>query len=547
MVKPKAKSKGKSKKQAKTETPKLSLKDQLIQKRKAAQQKKEFISFATSTIGGAAFLGLMLFPVAGPKGVIGAIAGILCLAFSFKYPRYGIWAFLIYMPFSGTIIYALGNSPILQLAKDGFYIPGLVSIIQECQRKRLPIIIPKGLKTPLLILLACCLITILLVNLPQQMSAKPGDKPLAMGILGLKVLMGYIPLMTCAYYLIRDTKDFLKLTRLHVILALICFGLCFTQYMFLKTGRCAGTQFSEGADLFKASLEARCLVGGSLLYSPQMGVIRLPGTFVAPWQWGWFIISNAYITFATAFCDPSFRWRIVGLIGMAVDLVIAVISGQRIALLLAPVSIIILLVLTGQMANIKRFLPVAAGLGVMLGVGAVMFPDLVQERVDSFFQRWDASPADEFIVYQMEFTWKNLKGSLIGLGLGRATNSARVFGETALIETWFPKVMHEIGPVGLLAFLGFVTAVTHFTFKAYRSIKDHNFRGFAASYWVFILFISYQTYYYPLDVDPVAVYYWFFAGVILKIPELDRQEKEKRLAEENNNPSKSKKQKRSKK
>jgi hypothetical protein len=36
--------------------------------------------------------------------------------------------------------------------------------------------------------------------------------------------------------------------------------------------------------------------------------------------------------------------------------------------------------------------------------------------------------------------------------------------------------------------------------------------------------ISYNTYYYPLDVDPVAVYYWFFAGIALKLPELDRLE-----------------------
>jgi hypothetical protein len=37
------------------------------------------------------------------------------------------------------------------------------------------------------------------------------------------------------------------------------------------------------------------------------------------------------------------------------------------------------------------------------------------------------------------------------------------------------------------------------------------------------LLISYNTYYYPLDVDPVAVYYWFAAGMILKLPELDRE------------------------
>ena len=47
--------------------------------------------------------------------------------------------------------------------------------------------------------------------------------------------------------------------------------------------------------------------------------------------------------------------------------------------------------------------------------------------------------------------------------------------------------------------------------------------------WVYIFFISYCPYYYPLDVDPVGVYYWLAAGIILKIPELERQEREKAL------------------
>ncbi len=79
--------------------------------------------------------------------------------------------------------------------------------------------------------------------------------------------------------------------------------------------------------------------------------------------------------------------------------------------------------------------------------------------------------------------------------------------------------------MGVIAFLGLVTTLTVIAFKTYRSIKDRNYRSYAASIWVFILFISYNTYYYPLDVDPVAVYYWFFTGVLFKLKVLDKQEK----------------------
>jgi hypothetical protein len=298
------------------------------------------------------------------------------------------------------------------------------------------------------------------------------------------------------------------------------------QYYFLSSGRCVGTRNLEGAALFKASLEAKCFVGGSLLYSPEYGVIRLPGTFVSPWHWAWFLISNAFLTYATAFSDPSPLWRIGGLVGMAVVFVNAVISGQRIALILVPVVTVILLVLTGQIANLKRFLPIAIGLSIIIAIGAALFPAVVEERINSMFARWAASPPTDFIAGQAEFTSK--KGmQILGEGLGTATASTKIFGFPSLIETFYPKLLYEIGPMGVLAFLGLVTSLTVVTFKAYRSIKEPNLRSFGASFWVFILVISYNTYWYPLDTDPVAIYYWFLAGVIMKLPEIDREEKEK--------------------
>jgi hypothetical protein len=46
-----------------------------------------------------------------------------------------------------------------------------------------------------------------------------------------------------------------------------------------------------------------------------------------------------------------------------------------------------------------------------------------------------------------------------------------------------------------------------------------------------VLIISYNTYYYPLDVDPVAVYYWYFVGVLYRLPDIDRQEQKRLQAE----------------
>jgi hypothetical protein len=497
------------------------LKEQLAAKRASIKAKQEFSQFMVMAIMGSGLIGLFAAIAGGEKAALGGFVGSLILAASFKYPWHALYGFLIYLPLGGTLTYSIGggNNPLLQLAKDAFYLPAVIAVYQSCKAKRLPFILPINLKTPLVLLLSYCVLVLLFVNGAQQLAPK-GEKPFFMGILGLKVFLGYLPLIPCGYYILKRKADFYLIMRMTTTLAIICCGLGFLQYVFLRTGRCEGT-VGEGAALFKASLESRCLVGGSLLYSPEQGVIRLPGTFVAPWQWGWYLIACAFFTFATAFNDRKFLWRIAGMLGMAMTLLMAVVSGQRIALIIVPISMVALLFVTGQVTNLKKFLPIAVVLAVIILGAMAAFPDIVAERVASFSSRWEASPPTDFIADQFGFVG-DMSG-IFGRGLGRATNSARTFGDTRLIETYYPKLLYEIGPIGVFLFLGLVTTLTLGTFKAYRKVKDKNLRASGAALWVFILFISYNTYYYPLDVDPVAVYYWFMAGMILKLPELDKE------------------------
>jgi hypothetical protein len=521
-----AKTKQKSlrgKKQSSPETTRLSLKEELAQKRKATLARKEFTSLVGFLVGSGLFLGMLLFFVGGIKLAVPGALGIIVITLCYKNPLPALFAFVMYVPFAGTIIYLLGNSPVLQLAKDAFYVPVAITLWQTCKKQKQPFIIPQSIKTPFLILFSCSILTLVMINGGQQLNPASGDIPIGIGILGLKVFLGYFPVITCVYYLILNQQDFWLLSRLQILLILVCGILGVIQFIFLTIGVCKGTLGVEGDALFKATLDARCLVGGALLYTPKQGVIRLPGTFVAPWQWAWFLISSTFFTFATTFSDKSIIWRLISLVTLALVFFNAVICGQRIALALVPVCFALLLLLTGQLVNLKKVIPLGGAFAVILVIAMVAHPTIVQDRMKSFIGRWNASPPHHFIVDQFQENWKSVD-TPIGSGLGRATNSARVFGSTKLVETYYPKVLYEVGIVGVLAFLVFVTSLTVATFKTYCTIKNRNLRTYGASMWVFVLFISYNTYYYPLDVDPVAVYYWLCAGIIFKLPILDKQE-----------------------
>lgn len=481
------------------------------------------------------FISSFLLLVSGTRAAILGALLVPCLFASYRYPRWGLLAFLTYLPFSGTIAYSIAgvfqtvgtvgerisytaDYPIFHLAKDAFYFPALLGILIGSHSLQKLLTKIKPLVIVLSILLGISLLAFLLVNFPQQLTVERGS-PLLMGIVGLKILLGYIPLILCAYYFIRDRRDLYLLNRWLVILILICTSLCLIQYALLASGVCRWSRELPEAASWKASLQARCFVGGSLLFRPNLGLIRLPGTFVSPWQWAWFLIASSFLACGVSLGDPCRRWRAIGWGAMAAVLAATVVSGQKTSLLLVPLIFSLLLLLAAKRSQrlFYRWL-LAAALAFVL---ASQLP-AVERQIQGLVARWQYTPPHYFLSNQLGWI-ANYRLTWLGHGLGTASSAARRLGQVQLIETFYVKVLYEVGVLGFLAFLGVVTVLTVLTFRAYRSLQEPHLRHLGRCLWLFILFISYNPFYYPLAVDPVAVYYWFLAGILLKLPELDRQ------------------------
>jgi hypothetical protein len=367
------------------------------------------------------------------------------------------------------------------------------------------------------------LLTLIGVNLLQDpLSAR--DKPFLMGIIGLKIFIGYIPLILCGYYLIRNRQDVKWFNRIFTLLVVTACGLAFIQYLLLLTGICSGNVNLPDPINTKATLQARCFVGGSLLYNPtflpNQYFQRLPGTFVSPWQWAWFLVSGSFITYATSFSDSSPIWRIIGWIGMFFVLGAALISGQWTAFLVVPTAFVILMLVTGRNHR-KRWLKL-----LIIGViSAILVTQVgsVQFLIEKFVQRWQYKGGPlSFALWQWDLV-ENNSFTILGNGLGRASSVARRLGEIRLIEAFYARLLYEVGILGVIAFIGVVATVTVQTLRSYLSLKSPNFRIISLTFWIFIFFVSCNIYYYPLAVDPVAVYYWLFAGVLLKLPEIEAE------------------------
>ncbi|MEL6491878.1 MAG: hypothetical protein AAFQ95_18130 [Cyanobacteria bacterium J06621_3] len=451
---------------------------------------------------------------------ISCLLGILVVVpiFLSRYPKGAFYTLLCYLPFAGTVIYALGGNPSLSLIKDAFYLAALIGVIKFCRQEKQPILLPQAIRAPLGLVFSVSILTIAFTNLPDQIQGIDGALPLVMGIWGLKVLLGYVPLIACTYYLIRTEKDFYFLMRLQVVLILIACTLGTIQFLLLQTGICAGTQ-GQGEELFRASLNARCFVGGSLLYSPEVGITKLPGTFVAPWQWGWFLLSGIFFSFCTAFRDETRLWRMLGSVAIVAITVSLIISDQRLMLILLLPSALFLMAMAGHIKDLKRFIPISLLLAGLLLYLIFRDPTILANNTGDLISQQPFFQPHAFLQEQFSQVWQTQEG-FFGHGVGRATNSARAYGKTVLIETYHPKLLYELGPWGLISVLVMYGTVIFSTFKAYRSTQNPRLKAYAAAMWAFVLLIGLFPYYYPLDVEPVNVYFWVAAGLTLKLPQL---------------------------
>lgn len=495
--------------------------------------------YIASTVAIALCVSVVLVLFRGLQASLIGAGMVFAMAIAYRFPRQGLWLFLIYMPFAGTVAYSFGSIYravggmvvysqdyiLFHLAKDALYLPALFRIVFLTHPLQLYKSLKNNLKlilVSILILFGVCLLTLFLVNLPQQLSASGNSKPFLMGIMGLKILVGYVPLVACGYYLIRDRQDLRYLLRLQIIISLVCCGLCLIQYFLLTQGICDGNVNLPEPAFRRVTLQARCFVGGSLLYNPQLKLISLPGTFVAPWQWAWFLVASSFLTTAATVYESSLIWRILGLGAIALVLVASLISGQTTATLLVPIICFILLWVTEKNKKLLIYkLAIATFLAVLIANNFGVFGS----TLDSIISRWNYTPPQDFIVNQ--FNWITQDGvSILGNGLGKAASAARKLGKIKLIETFYPRLLYEIGWLGTLVFLGVVSLITFTTFKICQSLRKSSLHSLGICLWLFILLISYNTFYYPLAIEPVNVYYWFFVGVLLKLPTIELIDRE---------------------
>ena len=435
--------------------------------------------------------------------------------------RRGIYGLVIYLPFAGLPTILLYPAPrITLLIKDLlFVIPAYLGFIlwwHNKNRHHTPVLFPTGLLGPL-----AMLASLLFIQFFNPRLANP-----LVGLIGLKVWLVYVPLFFLGYHFVDSRERLFQLAKLILFVALVpvLVGIAQAALVYSGHSELAYSFYGPAAAAVTqnfAYLGVDCVMGRDC----RAALARVPSIFTFVTQYWLFLFAMYPLGYAmwvrANLSKNGSSQRYLVLLGLIV--VAAVSSGSRAALAMTPFYFLLVIIMTGKWRQIwKLMVPIAGSFAVMaalLGVGTNTLINYTTEVVAHYLGR--AGVMSEHI-RALNTTW-------LGFGVGMSTGPARyafTAGTAASklvgLESFYAKTIVELGVPGLIIVLVLFAWLLLSGYRHFVRLKDPILRAFAAALLALLLVtVIYLTKGTVVDYDPLNVYFWLFAGILMKLPRLE--------------------------
>ncbi len=437
--------------------------------------------------------------------LIAAVVGLVALAVGIHNWRWSIYGLLFFMPFSGLpVIAAYPHTEIPVLLKDFlFIIPAYIGFVLALKGRSL------GFRSAPLILIAGIVLLIGIQSIPKIAT------PLT-PLVGAKVWLLYIPCLFLGYQLVQDRTELVRMLRWVALAGMFPLIVGIIEAALLDTGQGEFVYrlYGPAAQAVTQQFYNANFEGGTPL-------LRVPSTFSFVGQYYEFTGFMIVLTFAYWRLTGS-RW---GATFWAVSIVASLSSGTRAGFVLTPFLIIAMVVLTRGARQTATATSMAL-LGLMATAG------LLGLGVADTFIFAAGIGTQEFQAGFMAGIPTALGLTLTGFGTGHATGATRfVLGDTSALlpydpsfsESWWVKIILELGLPGLLLFGALLAWLLLRAYRAHRAIRDPRLAAVSGAMLALLLWVLlYSTKGPAFDLDPLNVYFWLFAGMLLRLPSIDR-------------------------
>jgi hypothetical protein len=461
------------------------------------------------------------FLIAWLKGAlalfVGAVGLVALYSFIVRRWRRGIYCLVIYLPFAGIPSILLYPAPpiVTQIKDILFVIPTYIgfALWRHAHRDRYRILFP-GAPTALVLLFAA-LAVIHLMN--------PSLVNLLVGVIGLKVRLFYIPLFYLGYHFLDSRERLFSIARTMVVVAMVPALVGLAQAVLVYSGQSELAYHPYGAAA-SAVTQNFSRIG----ITDEVGHFRVPSIFTFVTQYWTFLfamlpIAYAMLGRATLERRPNRAWYTAAL---AVLVLAALTCGSRAAFGLMPAFFAIAAILEGKWRRLwKPMLAVTAGfvaLAGLMGVSSGILAGYAGEVIGHY-------ASSEGLLSELgrafSLTW-------LGLGPGMSTGPARFAfpldaSGTGLVgfEGFYALVIAEYGLPGLMLITLLFGAILMQGYRRLTELSDPALRMFASGFVAFLaIVVVYLFKGALLDYDALNVYFWLFAGMLMKLPALQPQD-----------------------
>jgi hypothetical protein len=460
-----------------------------------------------SVLGGTAVARGYGLPALGLTVFVGAVVLAVCNW------RWAIVGLLAYMPFSGLPIIALyPHTTVPVLVKDFlFVLPAYLGFLAFCNSRGIAIAF-RGAPVVLFVLLA-------LLVLGQALNPDLPNR--FVGAIGVKVWLLYLPLYFLGYHLFRDKYELRRTLGLMSVVALPAIVLGIIEALLVNGGHANLVYrfYGNAASATTQNFAQFDLAGGG-------SIRRVSSTFSFGAQYYAFAVSMIAVSYAwlrsrAAHDRKVIIARTVWLLAIAAALT----SGLRGAIVFVPLLILLIALLErGRLPSVlgRLLAPAAvllAGVSVFNSRVGVLIDNVVhigrQEFVDVFIHGFDRA-------FQLTLT---------GVGTGADTGASRYAftqpgGFTGVggtwYESWYVKAALELGIAGLILVAFTLAVILIRAWRGHRRLRDPGLRGVSAALLAFLVWnLVYAIKGQYMDFDPINVYFWLFAGILMKLPALE--------------------------
>jgi hypothetical protein len=424
---------------------------------------------------------------------------------------------LLYLPFSGlpTLILYPDTGPSALVKDVLFVIPAYVGAIALALSGRESLRVPGA---PLVLLGSLALLVLVQALNPSI------PKPLV-ALIGIKVWLFYLPLLWLGYHFTGSRATVQRLLMAMVAVAMIPCVIGIAEAVLVQTH---GREFVYG--LYGPASEAATQGYAGFGFANGGSLLRLPSIFQFVGQYWLFCTATIAIGYAAWRGNRDNRaLAVLGPLAIAIAVLASMTTGLRAAFIFSPFLLLLIALLEG--ASIGRMFAYASGSVaavlsalLILGVPAGPLAELIGTHTAFIFDFF----GDGF-GYAVDH-------ALLGLGTGVDSNGiSHAFGSEshAVIyatvgdvwwESWYLKAFLELGLIGLLVLLALLFSLLRRSLSAHRQISDPELRSMSAAFVaLFIWNVIYALKTAYVDLDPMAIYIWFFLGMQWRLVTMQRE------------------------